>query len=107
VGKTTKGFKKEVFGSFQLNHYYRFLSKRKKGTAVFFFVVAPNNRGKRNASQVGKIEEYLIQLALDANPSLSNLKGARVANWAISGVLRRRGKCAVDAAHFRRMMKIT
>ena len=31
VGKITKGFKKEVFGAFQQNRYYRFLSKRKKG----------------------------------------------------------------------------
>jgi hypothetical protein len=108
VGKTAKGFKKEVFGPFQRDHYYRFLSKRKKGTAVLFFVVGPTKRGRPNLSQIGKIEEYLIQLALDANSSLSNLKGTRVPNWGISGVLRgRRGKCAVDAAHFRKMMKIT
>jgi hypothetical protein len=41
LGKATKRLKQEIFTPDKLNQYHRLLIKRKKGTPVFFFVLAP------------------------------------------------------------------
>lgn len=41
VGKATKGLKQQIFTPDKMNKYQKFLIKRKKGTPIFFFVLAP------------------------------------------------------------------
>jgi hypothetical protein len=103
VGKATKGLKREIFTSDKLNKYHRFLVKRKKGAPVFFFVLAPDRRGKTNIKQITKVEKYLIGLA--ANRDLVNKQNTKIERWGIRGVIRGgKGKVAEAAGEFRRML---
>ena len=107
VGKATKGFKGEVFQHHKLSRYQQFLADYAKGTPVLFFLVAPLQKGKPNSSQISKIEKYLIDLAMTANPDLMNERGTKVPRWGIQGVIRgKKGKTSSATQAFRTMLGI-
>jgi hypothetical protein len=104
VGKATKRFGKEVFEYHKLTRYQQFLVDYAKGTPVLFFLVAADKKGKTNNSQISKIEKYLIDLGVTANPNLLNQKGTKPPKWGIQGVIRgEKGKVTAVTKDFRKM----
>ena len=105
VGKATKSLKQEIFTPDKLNKYHRFLIQRKKGAGVFFFILAPNRKGKTNLRQIAKVEKFLINLGFSANRHLINKHYTKIEPWGIRGMVRGgQGKVAKGAGDFRRMM---
>ena len=72
VGKASKTFQQEVFTEHKRNRFNEHLADYNKGTPVLFFLVAPSKKGKPNIKHIGKMERFLIDTALAANPSLTN-----------------------------------
>jgi hypothetical protein len=107
VGKATKSLGQEVFAFHKLNRYQEFLVQYGKGTPLLFFILAPVKKGKPNDSQIGKVEKYLINMALTANPGLLNQQYTKSENWGIRGVVRGgKGNIAKGTISFRQMMGI-
>ena len=107
VGKATKTFKQEGFAAHKLAKYQQFLADYRKGTPILFLVIAPTKRGAPNLTHIKELEEFLIQVALAANPDLLNIKGTEMEEWGIAGVLRGgQGKPAKDAKEFKKIMKM-
>ena len=98
VGKATKRFKQEVFAHHKLTKYLPALATYKSGTPVLFFVAYPKKNGLVNATQIGKLEKFLIQQATVANPLLLNINHAKVPSWGIAGVLRSTTKRPTNGA---------
>jgi hypothetical protein len=107
VGKATKRFGREVFEYHKLTRYQQFLVDYAKGTPTLFFLVAKEKKGKANNSQITKIEKYLIDLAITANPNLLNQKSTKPPGWGIQGVIRGgKGKVTSVTKDFRKMLGI-
>lgn len=107
VGKASKTFKQETFSPHKLAKYQRFLADYKKGTPVLFFATSPMKKGKPNHVHLGELEDFLIQIGLAANADLLNIKGTKLEEWGITGVLRSpQGKRSAAASQFMRMMKL-
>jgi hypothetical protein len=101
VGKATKGLEREIFAPDKLNKYHRFLIQRKKGAPVFFFVLAPDRRGKVNLRQIAKVERYLVNLGFTANRNLINKHYTKIERWGIRGLIRGgQGKVARGTGEF-------
>ncbi len=77
VGKATRTFKQETFAPHKLAKYQQFLADYRKGTPLLFFVVAPTKRGAPNKIHITELEDFLIQVALTANPDLLNIGSSR------------------------------
>ncbi len=108
VGKATKGLKQEIFTPDKLNKYQKFLIQRKKGAPIFFFVLAPVRKGKANLKQIMKVEKYLVNLGVTANPKLVNQHYTKPERWGIRGLIRGgQGKVARGIGDFRQMMGVT
>jgi len=108
VGKATKELKQEIFAPDKLNKYHRFLIQRKKGAPIFFFVLAPDRKGKVNLRQIAKVEKYLINLGFTANPKLINQHYTKPERWGIRGLIRGgQGKVAKGIGDFRQMLGVT
>jgi hypothetical protein len=108
VGKATKGLKREIFTPDKLNKYQQFLIQRKKGVPIFFFVLAPARKGKANPRQIAKVEKYLINLGVTANPKLINQHYTKGERWGIRGLIRGgQGKVARGIGDFRQMLGVT
>jgi hypothetical protein len=107
VGKATKSFKQEVFSPHKLTRYQRFLADYQKGTPILFFVISPLKKGAPNSAHIGRLEQFLIQTGLAANPDLLNIKGTKAEEWGIGGVLRGgKGKPSEAARDFKKIMKL-
>jgi hypothetical protein len=104
VGRATNTFRQECFGDHKLaNHYYPALSG-KVGTPLMFFV---HQITRKNRSMIAKLEDFLIQIALDRNPCLSNVtgRGEHRETFRIWGVHNTGpGKPSEAALLFRRVM---
>ena len=86
VGKAAVGFEQEVFADHKLKHYNASLLPRQRGTAVLFLVAKDSGGRSGLDSCLRHIEHYLIQLAAEKNPKLSNI---RRQEYRILGVFRR------------------
>jgi|SRR5271165_1599385 len=107
VGKATKGFRQEIFAPDKLNKYHQFLMQRKKGAPIFFLVLAPVRKGKANGRQIAKVEKYLINLGVTANPNLINQHYTKLERWGIRGLIRGgKGKVAKGIGDFRQMLGV-
>lgn len=105
VGKATKGFKQECFEPHKLEKYDRCLADCRKGTPVLWLLTQPPT--KPNYKAMGKLEDFLIQAGVAANPKLLNVQGAGRPKWEIKGILRGgKGRPSKDAKSFRRLMKM-
>ncbi len=107
VGKASKTFRQEVFTEHKRNRFNEHLADYHKGTPVLLFVLAPKKKGKPNTKQFGELERFLIDVALAANPNLTNEKGTVTEDWGITGVLRSgKGKPTKAAKALTRMLKL-
>jgi hypothetical protein len=107
VGRATRGFKQETFSPHKLTRYQQFLADYQKGTPVLFFLVAPKKKGAPNISSIKGLEQFLIQVAQAANPDLLNIKGTKLEEWGIAGVLRGgKGKPSTASRLFKNLMKL-
>lgn len=106
VGKATKSFKQECFTPHKLDKYNTCLVDMARCTPVLFFVVAHKARGRTGVNHIAEVEDFLIQTAVAVNPDLLNVKGTRMEEWSISGVIRSRGRSSEAAASFKRMFKM-
>jgi hypothetical protein len=88
VGKATKTFKQEVFNPTNKHKYHNGFSDYARGTPVMYFVVHPSQKGPTNATQIGRIEDFLIQAGVAKNPGLQNVRGVLRPKWSIKGVIR-------------------
>jgi len=82
VGQSKTGFRKECFQPHKLNHYNGALANR-TGTPIMFFVVPDNCPQASLETCLNQVENYLIQLAVQHNPDLANVK---IVEWSIPGV---------------------
>ena len=107
VGKTMRTFEAECFTAHKVNHYNYAMREYNKGTPVMFFVIYPPKKGKPNASEVGDLEDFLIQVGRRVNPDLRNIKGTKEPTWGIKGVIRSgQGKANAAEKDFRRVFKL-
>jgi hypothetical protein len=88
IGKTTKSFVGEVFGSHQRDYYNAELASITRGKPVMFFVLYPKGKGKPNSKMIKDVEEFLTQVAVARNPNLRNIQNIGEKKWGISGVIR-------------------
>jgi hypothetical protein len=103
VGQAAESFEQECFNSANRAKYLEGLADYTRGTPVLFFVVHPEQRGRKNLRQIEQIEVFLIQIAAQKNPDLQNTHHASAPDWAVDGVIRgERGRPSVDAMEFRR-----
>src|SRR4030042_4122730 len=80
VGKTTRGFSKEVFSSHKMKNYYEILHEIKKGTPYMFFLVHPNKNLPKQplpqtssiSEEINQIEKYLIEIGFQINTHIMN-----------------------------------
>lgn len=108
VGKATKSFRSEVFAHHKLSRYQQFLADYRRGTPIMFFIVAPRKKGVPNSGHIKELEEFLIQNGIVANPELLNIKGTKVEEWGIGGVIRGgKGKPSARARSFKTLMKLS
>lgn len=82
VGQSTTGFKHECFQHHKLTHYNEALVTR-SGTAIMFFVLKESGPQSTLETCLDQVEHYLIQLAVQHNPDLANVKRVE---WTIPGV---------------------
>ncbi len=72
-----------------------------------FFLIAPKKRGAPNSRHIEQLEDFLIQAGVAANPAFLNIRGTKIEEWGIAGVLRSgKGKRSESASEFVKMMKI-
>jgi len=108
VGKATKSFRQETFNPANRHKYHQGFSDYSRGTPIVYFIVHSPQRGKVNASQIGKIEDFLIQTGVAKNELLQNVRGRSTPEWSISGVVRGgRGRQSHAAAAFTRLFGIS
>jgi len=102
VGRATNTFKQECFAAHKLAYHYLPALERNVGTPVMFFV---KQISRRNISMVAKLEDFLIQIALEKNPELSNIARTHRETFRIHGVHNSGpGKPSKDALAFRQAM---
>lgn len=107
IGKATKNFKQEVFAPHKLQYYQQVLADQLKGTPVLFFVSLPTKKGKVNVKHIGRLEDFLIEVGVAANPDLMNIKGTKSEEWGIEGVIRgNKGQPNKSSSDFKKCMKI-
>jgi len=107
VGKASKSFKQEVFSSHKLSKYQQAMVDYSKGTPVMFFIVYPLKKGKTNEKHIKKLEEFLIQTSVAANPDLMNIRGVKSQSWSIKGVLRSsKGPPTANAKELKKVLNI-
>ncbi len=107
VGQATRTFKRELFQPHKLAKYQRALADYHRGTPVLLLVIAPRRKGKANTSHIGQLEDFLIQVAVAANPDLLNIQGTKQERWSIAGVLRSgQGKASNAATALKRALKL-
>lgn len=107
VGKTRRTFTDECFTTHKIDKYNQCLVDYSRGTPVLFLITPPARRGAPNQVHIDELENFLIQTGVAANPDLLNVQGTRLAEWAITGVLRgRRGRPSQSAGLFKTMMKL-
>ena len=93
VGKTTKDCRRECFTNDKMTRYLNTLAHYRAGTALLFFLVAPN--ANTAPQKIDELERFLIETAWAANAELLNQKGKKELTWAIPGVTKSIGKGAV------------
>jgi hypothetical protein len=107
VGLTIKQtFGTECFTRHKVkNHYNVGLRKRKNGTAVMFFVVAP--KGKTPSLRIPQVETFLIQSCVANGVSVTNERKRGYFAWGITGISpKARGRPQESAALLRKSMKM-
>ena len=82
VGKTTNSFRAECSQGDKINKYNQALLKYKKRKPFLFFIPKVTSSEKFSTSStqgdIEFLEKYLIAVALDANPNLLNVRGAKM-----------------------------
>lgn len=107
VGKATRNFKQETFSQANKHKYHRGFSDYAKGRPVMFFVVHPTQKGKTNTTQIGEIEDFLIQAGTAKNPDIQNVRGTGQPKWSIKGVVRgSAGKRSAAEKNFAKLFDI-
>ena len=106
VGKATKGFEQECFAHHKIaSHYYPALHRLANRPPVMFFICQEVRKGKPNESEIRDIESFLTKLAAAKNPDLSNVKGKKLPEWSIQGVVRSgKGKPTGAAKALKKML---
>src|SRR2546425_8953834 len=81
------------------------MARYEKGTPILFLVASPLGKGRVNVKVIDDLENFLIQNAKAKNPHLVNKTGTKEADWAIQGVVRRKGgKTSASARALRSVM---
>jgi hypothetical protein len=107
VGKTTKGFGKEIFTPDKVAKISFFINQH--GTPVIFFVYKKfkNKEGVKTLELIAELEDFLIQSAVYVNPELLNVRGTRRSKWSIRGSVRSSpqiGKPSAPVRKFKHML---
>jgi len=109
VGLTVvQTFGKECFTKHKVSEHYNPAlrrRKRKKGTPVLYFVVAP--RGKTPSLRIPQVESFLIQTCVTNGIEVTNQRKRGEYAWGIGGISpRARGRPADPAAGLRKALRI-
>ena len=105
VGVATRSYDQECFTNDKLLKYAIGMARYEKGTPILFLVASPLGKGRVNVKVIDDLENFLIQNAKAKNPHLVNKTGTKEADWAIQGVVRRKGgKTSASARALRSMM---
>lgn len=107
VGKATRTFKQEAFNATNKHKFHNGFSEWARGTPLMYFVVHPSSRGHTNVTQIGKIEDFLIQAGAAKNPGIMNIRGVQQPKWSIKGVIRSKaGKRRDNEVQFAKLFDI-
>jgi len=105
VGEATRSYDQECFTNDKLLKYAIGMARYERGTPILFLVASPQHKGRVNVKVIDDLENFLIQNAKAKNPHLVNKTGTKEADWAIRGVVRRKGgKTSAAARALRSMM---
>lgn len=107
VGRTSKGFEKEIFTPHKVVKYQRIFADQVTGTPVLFFVAKPGRPNVVPAPVLREAEKELIAIAYRCNPALENKQHAKARAWSSRGVIGgRAGRPTGSAAAFGTMLGI-
>lgn len=109
VGKSEKqSFRRECFAPHKINHYHRAIAER-KGKPELIFLAEVTPAGKLKSPTVGKraaisaLEGILIGMAVQRNPNLLNMRGAKMwKDLEVHGFLNTSRKAQSGAAGYLR-----
>jgi hypothetical protein len=69
--------------------------------------LAPVRKGKADLKGIAKVEKYLINLGITANPNLVNQHYTKMERWGIRGLIRGgKGKVGKGTGYFRDMLGV-
>ena len=104
VGKTLVSFESECFQPHKTLKYIEALAHRRRRIPVMFFLCA-EGPGRPNAGAIMKLEQQLIDMAVDQNGDLLNIVGTNEEQIVVHGALGpHHGRSDRSAKLFRRMM---
>lgn len=107
VDKATRTFKQETFNPNNKHKYHNGFSDFSMGTPLMYFVVHPTQKEKTNSTQIGLIEDFLIQAGVAKNPDIQNIKGTSRPDWSTKGIVRStRGKPSTSENDFAMLFDI-
>ena len=107
VGRTAKGFEREVFTSHKVVKYQQLFADQVTGTPVLFFVAKPGRPNVVPAPVLREAEKELIAIAYRCNPMLVNKQHAKPRAWSIRGVIGGgAGRPSSNASAFGKMLGI-
>lgn len=106
VGLTVANFKQECFTRHKVqSHYNPSLRKRKNGTPIMYFVVAP--RGKTPSLRIPQLESFLIQACVANGMKVTNQRKRGEFAWGITGISpRAQGRPPDPAASLRKALRL-
>lgn len=108
IGKTTRGFEREAFGSHQQLHHMKGLAHYSRCTPIMFFVVASTGRGRIPHNVIDALETFLIGAGVAKNPDLRNdRKRPREPKWQIKGIRSGKGKPSDATKAFKNALGLT
>jgi hypothetical protein len=103
VGQSKTGFKRECFQHHKLTYYNEAVVTH-TGTPIMFFVVRDSGPTGSLETCLDQVEHYLIQLAVQHNPDLANVKRVE---WSISGLFHSgRGQPSASAKALRQILGV-
>jgi len=97
IGKTTKGYCKEIFTPPKLGKYRKAINEVKKGQPYMFFLIHPATKPPKDTEPIDELEIYLIQKGSKKNKTIYNVQNIEQ-GWSIKGLIRSETKQRSAAA---------
>jgi hypothetical protein len=105
VGHATRSFASECFSDKTLGAFAQVSTARRgRSTPLVFLVAGPVSGPPVDRRHLREMEDYLVDLAWNANPHLVNTTGLRRRDWRIKGLVGGRSSVSVAVTSARSML---